>query len=81
MSASEALALDGQHGKSLLRRAKATFRGIEYDNYGINPFVLSQVEEDLGRLIRMNGQGAEEALQMKETIHQAVEQQLANVGR
>lgn len=79
MAASEALALDGQHEKSLLRRAKASYRGTDPSSFRMNPFALCQVEEDLDKVIRMGGQGAEEALQMKEMVHEEVKQQLSSV--
>lgn len=68
MSATSAIALDGKHVKSLLRRAKATLYGSVYDDNGINPFACAQVEEDLEKIIRMNDDGVEEASKLQEEM-------------
>jgi len=65
MTATEAILLDSNHVKSLLRRAKATFRGAEYDSTGINPFVVGRSLEDLEEIMALGGEAAVEAEKFK----------------
>jgi tetratricopeptide (TPR) repeat protein len=69
MSATEAITLDGKHVKSLLRRAKATFYGATSDGHGINPFAIAQAQQDLDKILRMDGDGVEEAAKLLEEMH------------
>lgn len=78
--ATEALTLDAQHEKSLVRRAKATFYGAEHDAHGINPFATTQALHDLDKVIGMNGRGAKEAKTLKEAINQELERDIARMN-
>jgi tetratricopeptide (TPR) repeat protein len=66
MAATEALLLDCTHVKSLLRRAKATFRGLEI---GIFDWIyVGKAVEDLDTIISLGGEGMAEAENLKSEI-------------
>ena len=74
MKASEALALDKRHEKSLVRRAKATYYGDIKNGHMIqsNPLAAGMAEEDLKTVIRMGGSGAEDAQKLLDEINSKV---------
>ena len=78
MKASEALALDKRHEKSLVRRAKATYYGDIKTGHMIqsNPLAAGMAEEDLKMVIRMGGSGAEDTQKPLDEINIAVEKEL-----
>jgi hypothetical protein len=66
MAATGAILLDCNHAKSLLRRAKATFYGVEWT--GINPLAVGMAFADLEAIIAMGGEVAKEAEKFKSEI-------------
>lgn len=78
--ATEALVLDKTHSKSRLRRAKATWRNIGRDLYGVNPIAAGQAIEDLDIVIRQDGEGVEDANKLKAEIEATLEEQIKRMG-
>lgn len=84
MDATQALVLDKRHVKSLIRRAKATYRGYvlddcEFTSMKVNPIAAAQAQQDLEKVIRMGGQGVEEAKKLHETIDATLQKELDRV--
>jgi tetratricopeptide (TPR) repeat protein len=76
MEASEALTLDRKHNKSRLRRAKATWKNVDRDDMGVNPFAVGSATDDLDCIIRSGGEGAEEAKKLKLEIETVVRREI-----
>jgi len=78
MKATDALTLDKRHEKSLVRRAKATYHGkyIKSGDMVESTLLAGVAKEDLEKVIRMGGSGAEDAQKLLDDINLAVEKEL-----